>query len=108
MGKVLINFSDDWADEMNIDGWVIMEEEEWKEIKKKVAAKKGYISVGFGTNEDNEYSNGKDFLNTLEVTKLSDDEYSVLNKIFGESYGNTGFTGVWEYDYDEDNEDEDE
>lgn len=97
MSKLLISYSDNWADEMDIDGFVIKEEKEWKEIEKSLKAFKKSIFVGFGTNEDNEYRNGKNFLETIEVEKITDEEYKILKKFFpSERYGNTGFEYAFE------------
>ncbi len=106
--QVLICFDDNWADEMDIQGFTIMDENDWKFIKKKLQAYKNTIHIGFGTNEDNEYENGNAFLETLNVEKISEEEVNAISKFFGYSYGNTSFIYAFEQMADEEEEEDDE
>lgn len=84
---VLLTFSENYADEFNIYGFVAISDDEWKEYKTKV---KKYIGdngfeFGFGTNESIEFSDAEHYLDCFEVKKVSDEEFKTLVKLFGAS-----------------------
>jgi len=106
MKKVLVKWSDNWADEMDVEGFVILEKEEWESTKKRILSIKEEFTMYIGTNEEIEYANGKDFLTNIEVKSLSPDEEKIINKFFGDSGGFYNFLDV--YGNDEEDEDEDE
>ena len=99
---VLLQWDSNWADEMDIYGFAIMDKEEWEEYKKYLHDRKGGFTLYIGTNEDIEYSNGRELLNEITVTEISDREAGTVEKLFGDEAGFTEFLGV------EDSEDEDE
>jgi hypothetical protein len=104
--KVIVFYDTNWADEMDISGFQIMDQDKWNDFKTKVAACKKRMFVGFGTNEDNEYSEGKHLLAELTAKKISAEEIKVLNKLFGPNivtygYGHTSFMNVLESVEDE-------
>jgi hypothetical protein len=101
-GKVLVQWSSNWADEMDIEGFAIMNREDWNEYKAAVRKRKGSFSLGVGTNEDIEYDNGAALLEELDSTPLTPEEEKVIVKFFGTSGGFTDFLRAQE------NEDEDE
>jgi hypothetical protein len=89
---VIVYWSTNWADEMDIEGWAIMEEEDWKKYKKDVRLIKNGFSLFVGTNEEIEYSSGSALLKELHSKKISVDEYKVLMKIIGEEeFGHCDF-----------------
>lgn len=103
--KVLVTFSDNWADEMDIEGSKIMLESKWEEYKKALKERKGRISVGFGTNEDNDYTNGAKLLRAFSAKKITPTEEKVLKKFLGDSWGNCN--AFWALEDLEDYDDED-
>jgi len=76
----LLEFSDNYADEFDIDGLVIMTGDELDEYKNRVLNIKGHIERYFGTNEFVEYNNGRDYLNGLRITEINKNEYDFLKK----------------------------
>jgi len=112
MAKVLVVFSDNWADEMDIDGFQIFEKEDWDATVKRVKSFKFPVTIGFGTNEDNVYDDAAELLGCYTVKKLTDDEAKTITKLFGVRYGNFRDPGDVEqdeedeeYGYDEEDED---
>lgn len=79
----LVIFNDNWADEMDIDGFFTCSGEYLLDAKKKLFKHKNSINYGIGTNEDIEYDNGKALWETLDIKEISDDEVAVLYKLFG-------------------------
>ena len=90
--KYLISFNDNWGDEMDVCGWGIYTEEEKNEYLESVSnyfKENGYCSIYVGSNQEIEYEDEKEFLNTLEIKEITDEEEKTIKKIFGCSYGKT-------------------
>lgn len=96
MSKVLVKWSDNWADEMDIEGFVIMTDSEWKEYKQGIKEKIKPFSIGIGTNEEIDYDNGEDLLAKLTAKKLTSEEYKTISGIFGNYWGFDQFQYVIE------------
>jgi hypothetical protein len=102
--KTLVNWSTNWADEMDIDGWIITDSTEvskWKAILLKARN----LCIGFGTNEWNDYSTGQEILDECEISEISDGDAKVIEKYFGDHGGNTGF---WDQVFDHEEEEEED
>ena len=82
MQKVLIIFKDNWADEMDIEGFSIISKDEWEYKKLELKHTQFPREVGFGTNEDNDYDNAKHFLSMFQAQEISDDEEQIIKKLF--------------------------
>ena len=118
MKYYLYEFEDNWADEMDLAGFAILTEVE-KDIalaKIRKEYKKGG-SIGFGSNQDNEYDTLSDVMNTISFKKITEAEYNVIKKTLGVTFGETGplDTSDLDDDYDDyddrefdDDEDEDD
>lgn len=85
-GKYLIKYNDDYADEFDVSGFRIVENiHSWNnEIDNLSEDNKSYC---FGSDEVIEYDSAEDFCNALKITKISDEQYDTIHKLFGESYG---------------------
>jgi hypothetical protein len=99
MEKVLLKWSSNWADEMDVEGFDIMKKTEWEEFKKKVRKMKNFC-VYIGTNEEIDYANGEDLLAEIKVKKISPEEERIIKKFVGSTFGFTSFLYVIE-GYDE-------
>ena len=101
----ILQFADNYADEFDACGSVIIDEDQYKYLYSVVeqAVKtedyskldKDYTSdvwVGLGSNEDIEYEDIADLMDQVKCTELTDDEYNVLMK-FG--FHQFGFTSFW-------------
>lgn len=86
MKYIFVNFRDDWAGEMDIDinTAVKMREEDFEvllkminTIKRKHRTKASY---SIGTNESIEYETGGEFVNTLNLREITEEEYKVFEK----------------------------
>lgn len=105
--KVLVQWDSNWADEMDVTGFVIITQKEASELKKKLREKKQSFDLYIGTNEEIEYENGKELLDQLTFTKLKPEEAATLEKHLGDCYGFTDFCDVEDDEEDEESEDED-
>lgn len=86
----LIKFKDNWADEMDIEGGQIMTEKEFHDYfnaVKKAFNECNYINFCIGSNEFIEYESYEDFFKSIQIIKISKDEYKVLQKFNLCNYG---------------------
>lgn len=86
----LITYRDNWADEMDIDGFSYMtssEKEEYFSKFKEHFDQCGSYVFYLGTNEEIEYSDYKQFKNSFDIKKIEQDEYKTLEKFFSKSEG---------------------
>jgi hypothetical protein len=102
-GYVLLDFSADYADEFDVEGFSIMTDAEWNIFQKKFQQHQGQYSFGFGSNEDIEFENGQEVLDSIGVKNITKEEYDTINKFFGTSYGKFPYDDYMDYeDYDND------
>lgn len=109
MKYYLCTYDDNWADEMDITGFCVVDEEGKEAMIRgiKVTYKDGG-SISFGTNEDNEYDDADDVLATVSFKQISKAEYNTINRLFGGSFGEQGpmeeSAEEWELDEEEEEE----
>jgi hypothetical protein len=88
---VLVQFSDNWADEIDIEGGKVMTEKECKlymaAVKKAFKNAEGSVDFVIGTNEWIEYSNIYSFKDTLTIRHITPEEYAVLKAFHLDDYG---------------------
>lgn len=91
-----VNYKDNWADEMFVDGFSIMDEKEYEHYTATVNAIVADIECGLpfiyqiGTNEEIEYDNANDFLSAFEVSEF--EEYPEgIEMVFGKKFPEFGF-----------------
>lgn len=98
---VALRYDNNWADEFDVEGFIIVEQEWWENHQKEVREKFGkqHREVGFGTNEEIEYCDADDYLNSFTVLSLTQDEIGVLKKALGGSF--FGIVPMLEFDDDE-------
>jgi len=101
--KVLVQWNSDWADEMDIYGYIVVTKEEADAFKKKAKNTKEPFSVYVGTNEEIDYPDGEALLDELTFQNLTEEECKTIQKFFGDTGGQSQF-----WDYEEDSWDEDD
>lgn len=93
MTKYLLKMYEDYCDEFTASGYNLCDEEDKKKYDyvmqnyNKYEEKDDTFYVGFGTNEDIEYENVKEFLDSIEVEEVSDEDAKIICKHIGGSYG---------------------
>lgn len=108
MSTMLIKYSDNWADEMDLEGLFICSSEEWEGYKESV---KKYFEVNssytyyVGTNEEVEYNSANELLGAFEVV-CNDIHSSGLGVLEFCNFLPVGFTGPDGFEIDEEDEDE--
>lgn len=102
----LLQFEDDYADEFDAHGSVIINEGQYKylySVVEQAVKTEDYsnldeyyasdVCVGLGSNETIEYDDIADLMNQVTCTELTEEEYNALTK-FG--FDDFGFTGFWD------------
>lgn len=91
MSKILVKYSDNYADEFNVKGFAIMSEKDFKKgmelAKKGFEEDKDFMTFVFGSNEYIEYEDFEEFENAFCCEKISENELITLEKYFGVKYG---------------------
>lgn len=85
--KYLVIFESNWADKMDINGFFTASGEYLLDIKKKLKAYKDELSICIGTNEEIEYSDGKELWDCLNIKEITVEQQSVLSELFTTSSG---------------------
>ena len=83
--QLLIRISRDWADEFNVEGFVVWPASQWAkhlEFAEKYFKKNGEAEVYFGTNEALSWYSFEDYKNSFKVTGLSEEQHGVLLNLF--------------------------
>lgn len=82
MKYYLLKYSDNWADEMDIDGYVVIDENRKAELEKAIEYLNEHklgICHCIGSNEEIEYAEVSEDL--YSIRELSPDEYKILEKL---------------------------
>ncbi len=90
--KLLVKSSVDYADEFDCKEFAIMTQTQydaWLERVEKALEEQDEFY--FGTNEAVQFYNMAEFQNSLTITKITDEEFSTLDKLFGPKYSFNSF-----------------
>ena len=82
MSKVLVKYSEDYADEFQVSGFCLMEKEEWEQYVKDASEGTWPQCQYFGTNEGIQWDSAEDHLDAFSVVNISDTEAEFLKNIF--------------------------
>lgn len=110
--NLLIQFDSNYADEFDVEGFLVMTKEEWETHKAAIQKRfdalppkdpsKYYgeeLEAYFGTNESLSWGSMDAYLHDFKVTEISDEEHAVLKKFFGERIRNGTVVMLDEGDY---------
>lgn len=81
--KILVSYSSNWADEINIGGKKVLTKNDWDNICQEVKSifeKTNLLTHYVGTNEYIEYSSYEDWFLCYQVKEITDDEATILEK----------------------------
>ena len=79
--QLLIEFNCDYADEFDVEGFIVMTEAEWaahQAMAKKYFDTHAGAECYFGTNEACEFSDYDDYMRAFNVNQLTPGEYKML------------------------------
>jgi hypothetical protein len=86
MSKILVTFTTQTQNDVELNGFMIMSEKE-VETFEEIAMSINWPFVYNSGEDEVEFSSGDDFLSTIEFKEISNDEAKILKKLFGESFG---------------------
>jgi hypothetical protein len=84
LSYLLIRFKDNWGDEMNVTGFVVVAKDDWSKMYLKVVAlfEKASWEFYFGTNESIEYNNLAHWEENFTTVELTDEEFQIITTLF--------------------------
>jgi hypothetical protein len=97
---VIVFFEDNWADEMDINGFCVMSKKEYDKMIDEINGInfENELEVYIGTNESIEYTDAQSVLRCLKTKPVTKEEYDVLKKFFKQSYSKYIGFGEWVVD----------
>ncbi len=82
----LVKYKDNWADEMDLDGFRVMDKKELDEFVKNIGALKNFpFEVYFGTNQGVEFESVKDIMKAFKFVPLTTFDMQCLKQFFPEA-----------------------
>lgn len=100
MSAVLVKVSADYADEFQCEEFKVFTQEEFNkfiEYYKNYFDENNEAEIYFGTNEFLIFESFTEFYDCLSVSEITDEEASVIQKLFGDY--SFGTSGVFSVDY---------
>lgn len=94
----LLKFQQDYADEFDVYGFKIYNEEDYNKyleltkenyLKREETnhRKQKVVTISFGTNEEVEFYSLENYLKSFDLVEITEDEFNILNKLFDGSFG---------------------
>lgn len=79
---ILLTFSEEHADEFQVEGFAILERIKWESYCEKIKDYPFPQEVYFGTNEVIEFSSPNNYINSFEVIAIDEKQAEFLEKLF--------------------------
>ncbi len=94
----LVKYNGNWADEMDVGGFRIMSDKDfkvWEKDWKKTFKEDGEFTFHVGTNEEIPYEDYESLMADFDIQNISKEEYDVISRLFtdADSYGYGFFPG---------------
>lgn len=90
---LLIRQNDNWADEIEIEGFFFCNEDKWEVYKKRIAelfeTEDCEQEVCVGTNESISYYSAERYFSKFSITNITDGEYNLITDLMGMKYSVT-------------------
>ncbi|MEC0031032.1 hypothetical protein P4L24_24630 [Bacillus cereus] len=87
MKLYLLKFDDNWADEMDLDGHMVLTEEQHEKFQERVK-RAAPFTFYVGTNEEIEYDDTDELERAYEIEEMTEEDRKILQKL---GITNTGF-----------------
>lgn len=95
----LVSFMRDWADEFYVHGMAIFSDREWNDYQIRMKTEDS-ISMQFGSNEGWENESGKEYLECMTATEITEEEAKFLHRCFDDFYNWGHFPTLDNFDLD--------
>lgn len=76
----LVRYADDWSDEMDIDGHVVLNENRYIDFEIALDHM-NYLWFSVGTNQEIEYESNEQIREVVEVNEISEQDFQTLNRL---------------------------
>jgi len=94
MGSYLVLYDNNWADEFNVEGFTIYNEEDYIKFKDRMVEAEKYIKEGntiehyFGTNQGIEFGRGysAELKDCYKVREITDEQAVMIKELFNVRY----------------------
>lgn len=84
MKKYIMIYSGNWNEEIDVDGFVMLNKKDVQYLTNFLKSYKDSISISLGSDYV-EYDNGDELLDEISFQEINSFEYNTINKFFGES-----------------------
>jgi hypothetical protein len=85
MKNFMMVYSGNWNEEIDVDGFVIMNKTEMKYLSSFLKKYNNPISISLGFGDYVEYENGRELLEEISFQEITPAEFETINKFFGNS-----------------------
>jgi hypothetical protein len=85
--KYLVIFEADWADEFDMHGFEVMNDEDLKAFNYGIDNADYPVESGFGTNESFIWESSDEVRQAFTITEIDENEVAVLEKLFDGDFG---------------------
>ena len=106
---ILVKYRDNWADEMDLEGFRLMTISEWEDIKQRAEEyfkENSEYTYYVGTNEEVTFRNYNDWLRHFDVFNLLDHEYHAILRTLGQDFGFFPYDDFEDVDWDDEDEED--
>ena len=79
----LLSYSGNWNDEINVDGFVIIDDNLRKTILELLKNYEQTVYINNGGDDEIEYENGLELLDEITIDKITEKEIDSIDKFFG-------------------------
>lgn len=83
MTKLLVKFSGNWADEMDIKGFEIVGRDWWEKYKDKFPEDVGEFFLYVGSNQDMTFCGKAEYFRCFTTIEITEEEEKLLVRLFG-------------------------
>jgi len=80
----LLTYSGNWNDEINVDGFIIIDNNKKNNIIELLENYDETIYISNSGDDETEYENGKELLEEITFEKITKDEIKIIERYFGD------------------------
>ncbi len=95
--KVLVTWNGNWADEMDLQGYTIMDKDKAKALQESIENAEYPLEISVGTNEQIEYNDAYEILSEITFSKISEKMADKLTQHVGAYFGMTNVIDYFNY-----------
>jgi hypothetical protein len=91
MNYLLIKYKKDYADEFDVKGFMVSNEDDWNkhlsDVKRYFDLNPHTVERYFGSNEFVVYNDFEEYKRSFEIVNITSEEAETLNKLFNGTFG---------------------